>query len=763
MKLEKALKEYRLLKEKKDQGKIKEKKFEKAVGKISGISEDGVQWKVDKDGNWMRNDNGEWIKDTIKIKKPPQGPQTLFQLLVLIVKGIFKNLPKKLLYFGVIVLVSFLVHTYLVVFPNGGFAMGTNKTLDKTLALVGNEARGTVFWTISAYLITSVIRRIISIGPGNFIGGIFTGPVRLVKSMFSKKGRFISVFALCTLVFLLLGQVLIKNTAIAYTLLIGAVLAIISFKFDISYLVIKLGYQDFARFFKRKKAEFNDIYFDAFQLAIIASMILYSFLNEKPLYIYLICGFMVAMYILAKFKKTNKIAAQLFVFGLAGLNIAFIYMLKAYADDGGADEVGGAKNWIGSQGSGTAAAIGLPPSIGAGVGGLIGIVTGGGDFTGPYVDVEDYSDEGDYSDTENEEVEEVEESDEEPVEESEEITEETEDDEESDDNEEDEDEYDEEDDEEDNEEDEEFIEKFEEEMFEHLEDLQDLMFGDPEDQLEVLKDWAEKGYELPGEIGDAISNGQDFVLTTDIMDKIFDTYDGLVPDWFEKAAEDTANEAWDYMGVANDLFGDYLPEGSPISGLMDAAGILKDAFDNVGMGDNVVYAGVKSFLSNKIKSLAFDLKLNNPSALPLVIMDTLVTIFAGGSDAGNILSPGKTIQGGANFIIDKLTDLYNGTDDVSKRLDAGKYGGTWKEMDNLTEFAAEAAYDPNFKKDFDNVVTSDEFYDGMYKTNEKLWKPAEGSWAIKRAGCYVGKKATEQVINVVNGVKKISSWLGSWI
>jgi hypothetical protein len=300
-------------------------------------------------------------------------------------------------------------------------------------------------------------------------------------------------------------------------------------------------------------------------------------------------------------------------------------------------------------------------------------------------------------------------------------------------------------------------------MFDNLDDLQDLMFGDPIEQLEVLKDWAEKGYELPGEIGDAITKGQDFILTTSVMDKIFDTYDDFVPDWFEKAAEETANEAWDYMGVARDLFGVYLPKGSPIGGLMDAASIIKDTLDNIGMGDNAVYAGVKSFVSNKIKSLVFDTSLNNPSALPLVIMDTLVTIFAGGTDAGNILSPGKTIQGGANFIMDKITDMYNGTDDVSKRLKGGKYGGSWKEMDNLTKFVADSAYDPNFKKDLDNVVTSDEFYDGMYKSNDKLWKPKEGSWAIKRAGCYVGKKATEQFINVANGVKNISSWLGSWI
>ncbi|MBN2286460.1 MAG: hypothetical protein JXQ26_04270 [Tissierellales bacterium] len=751
MKLKKALKEFEALKQKHESGKLSDQKFEKQVAKISAEDDAGEQWMVDANGSWHKNVNGEWKELPVSSAKINKGPQSLLQLFWMIAKGMVTNLPKRLLWFAIIGVITFLVHTYLVIYPNGGFWQGTNPTLDKILALVGNEARGTVFWTISAYLLTSIIRRMFSVGPKKFITGIFTGPVRVVKSTFSKTGKFLSFFMMSMVVFLLLGQFLLKNTAIAYTFIISAVMGIITFRADLSYLILRLGYQDVTKLFKRKNAKFNDIYFDAYQLAMIVAMLIYSFLSGKPILIYAICGFSVAMLIFAKFRKTNKVAANLFLLGAVGLNLAFVYMMKVYADDGGVAEAGGLKNWIGSPGAGQAVTVGLPPSVGAGIGGLVGIVTGGGDFVGTFDEDVDYGEDVEYPESELEDLPEdqteEETTDDEETEESSEDTEDTEDS-----------EGDEEDEEEDEEEDT-FTEKFEEEMVENLEELQDLIFGTPEEQLDVIKDWAEKGYELPGELGDLISSGQDFVLTSDIMDTIFEKYDEIVPDWFEKGAEDAANEAWDALGLAKDLFGDYLPEGSPISDIMDGAGVLKDTLDNIGMGDNAIYAGIKSYLSNKIKNVIFD----NPACAPLAIVEKIVAIFAGGSRAGDVLSPAKTVQGGANFIIDKLTDLYNGTDDVSGRLKDGKYGGTWKEMDNLTEFVAESAYDPDFKKDFDNVVTSDDFYEGMYKSNEEMWKPKEGSWAIKRAGCYVGKKATEQFINVASGVKNLSSWLGSWI
>lgn len=749
MRLDKAVKEFQALKEKKDAGKLNDKKFEKAVDKIKAVSDEGVNWKVDKDGNWYRNENGQWIKDTIKPNKTTKGPQTLFQLVVMIVKGLFTNLPKRLLFFAIIALATFLVHTYLVIYPNGGFWPGTNPTLDKILALVGNRGRGTAFWTIAAYLVTSLLRRMLSLGPKKIIGGIFTGPVRVVKSAFTKSGRFLTFFLLSTVVFLLLGQFLIKNTAIAYTLVIGAVIAIITFRADLSYLVLRLGYQDFIRFFKGKQ-KFNDIYFDAYQLAVIASMLIFIFLNKNPFLIYLFCGLSVALVIFSKFRKSNRIAANLFLIGMVGINLSLYYLIKVYADDGGVAEAGGFGPWIRSEGADRAVAIGLAPGIGGGVAGLIGIITGGADFVGTFVDEVDVGD-IDYTETESETIPEEDEFDE--------TQEETDDEQESEGEDESEDEEETPEDEEESEDEEGYDE---EDVEDFIEDLINLVTGNPEEQLESMINLGSLAAVLPGEIGDLINAGQDFVLTSSVVDAIFGAYDWVVPEWVSEAAEQTANESWDYMGVVKDILdlNGKIPDGHPIAELMDWAGITKDALDNIGMGDNVVYAGIKSYLSNKIKSAIFD-KNTNPG---LIVMDILTTIFAGGTQAGDIISPGKTIQGGANFIIDKITDLYNGTDDVSNRLKDGKYGGVWKVADDTTDLIAEGVYNPDqFKKDFEDVVTSDDFYDGMYKTNDELWKPAEGSWAIKRAGCYVGHKTTEGLIKVADGVKQLSSWLGSWM
>ncbi|KUK74245.1 MAG: Conserved hypothetical membrane protein [Clostridiales bacterium 38_11] len=757
MRLDKAIKEFQTLKKKKDDGKLNDKKFEKAVDKIKAVSDEGVEWKVDKEGNWYRKENDQWVKDKIKPKQTPRGPQTLLQLVIMIIKSLFTSLPKKLLFFLIIGLITFLVHTYLVIYPNGGFWPGTNPTLDKVLALIGNRGRGTAFWTIVAYLITSLLRKMMSIGPKKIIGGIFTGPTRVVKSAFNRTGSFLTFFLLSTVVFLLLGQFLIKNTAIAYTFAIGAIIAIITFRADLSYLVLRLGYQDFTRLFKRK-AKFNDIYFDAYQLAIIVAMILFVFLNGKPLFIYLFCGLSVALVVFSKFRKSNKIAANLFLIGMVGLNLSLYYLIKVYADDGGVAEAGGFGPWIKSQGAGTAVGIGLPPSIGSGIGGLIGIVTGAGDFVGTFVDEVD-SDEIDYTEAEGEDIPE-EEFEESPEETEEGTMEEEESEEEEEEESEDEEEEESEDEEEEESEDEEGYD--EEDVEDYIEDLINIVMGDPDDQLESMINLGQLAAILPGEIGDLINSGQDFVLTSSAMDAIFGAYDWVVPEWVTDGAEKTANESWDYMGVVKDILdlNGNIPEGNPIAELMDWAGITKDALDNIGMGDNIVYAGIKSFLSNKIKSAIFD-KNTNPG---LIVMDMLTTIFAGGTQAGDIISPGKTIQGGANFIIDKLTDLYNGTDDVSTRVKDGKYGGVWKVADDTTDLIAEGVYNPDeFKKDFENVVTSDDFYEGMYKTNDELWKPAEDSWAIKRAGCYVGHKTTEGLIKVADGVKQLSSWLGSWM
>ncbi|MFO7887708.1 MAG: hypothetical protein R6U59_05260 [Eubacteriales bacterium] len=720
-----------------------------------------------------------------------EAPKNLLHLIFIIIKGIFTNIPRMLIYFAVIGVVSFLVHTYLVIYPNGGYWPGTNPILDKILTLPGNKVRGTAFWSIVLYLITSIIMKMRMIGVGEFFKNLFKGPVRVGKSAFGKSGGFLSFFSGATAIFLLLAQYLIKNSALSITLIIGAVLAIITFRYSLSYLFLRVGYNDFRRIFKRKK-DFNESYFDAYQLAVIASMLLFIYLPAKPYSVFGVCILALFLMFFKKFKKSNKVAANIILFGLIGLNLGIMFTLKAYGDDGGVAEAGGFIPWITSPGAFTAVTIGLPSAIGSAVGGIVGI------FTAPIIDIQDYVQSGqaaedleDLIDSGEEYVDDLYEEGEELLddmaEEAEELVEDAEDyiDELSEDAEdfieeaqdvaedlyedgeevvEDASDYIDEvvEDAEDMVEDaQDYIEDSladdEYDVMDVLDDIYDSQFGNPEDKLDSIISLGEK---LPTYVGDLINSGQDYVLTSNVVDKIFDTYDGIVPDWIQNGAEDTANELWDNMGDIKNImdFADVIPKDHPLDSLMGNAGILKDALGNIGEGDNAVYAGIKSYLSNKIKDSIFD---KNPG---LTIMDTLTSIFAGGTDAADIISPGKTIQGSANLLIDKITDLWNGTNDVDNRLQSGHYGGALKVADDTTEVIADAVYNPKeFKKDFADVITSDEFYDGMYDTNKKLWKPKEGSWAIKRAGCYVGEKTTEGLIKVADGVHELSKWLGSWI
>lgn len=769
-----ALVEFKKLKTKHEKGKLKREAFEKQVALLRASSK-GTEWKVDVEGNWYKKVDQEWLKDNIDFNTE-LSPQTLWQLLVMVIKGFVTYLPKRIAFLGFITGVAFVFHTYLVIYPNGGYWPGTNATLDRVLALTTNQGRAVALWTIGSYLLITLFRRVRHLGIKKIVSGCVKAPKRVVQSFTNKQGHVMKFFLILTSILLVLSDQVIKNEAIAYTLIIGAVMGLVVYKSDLSYLVLRLGYQDFARFFKLKNKGFKDIYFDGYQVAVVGAMLLYVVLPKKALFIY---GTVFVLILLIFYKQLMQLKNKSKVvsfFALLTFNVGVMALFKVYADDGGVEEAGGFIEWITSPGAFTAVTIGMPPAIGAGLGGLIAIVTDGVGFVDAFVEdelegfvdlVDDAIDQGSaLADDAAEALEEAVTEGAALVEDATEVVEDAilEGSEMIDD----------------------AVESVEDaleagsdllddaleagvEAFDTLadsfedaddvmEDLYDLVYGSPADKADALADLAEIAWEVPGELGDLISDGSDYVLTSGLADALFDSFDNLVPDWVVKGLEDSAGEAWDMMGAVKDLadMAGWIPEDSPIGGIMDKAGMLKDALENFGMGDNMVYAGIKSYLSNKFKGAIFD---KNPA---LVLMDSLTTLLVGGSEAGEIISPGKTIQGSANFIIDKLTDLYNGTDDAGGRLDNGKYGGVLKVTDETTELIADAVYNPNeFAKDFEDVMTSDDFYDGMYETNKNLWKPKEGSWFIKRAGCYAGEKTCEGLIKIADGVHIFSSWLGS--
>jgi len=652
------------------------------------------------------------------VKKNMVEPKSLFQLLILLLKSLVKGIPKMLLRSILIGVIVWISHAYLIVVVNNGYLKEASKAAE-ILGLHWNMKNATLFWGIAGWLATyfffgRLFGKGIMKGPKYFFMSVAKTPGFLVQG-FKKIGSIKGPLLFFTSITAIIIGLIIESPMVLMLLAIACILFMTSRNEGLLYLAMKLGYGDFQRWFSKNKPlkSFNEGIFVSILSGLLAGMMLYIFVPYRPYSVYLLLILMIILAVLFLVKKKG-VKVNFWMIGLLSLYGFFMYETKGQAHDGGWDEYGrNFSNWWNGQGRNEALQTGTIPAIVSIIGSMIGTMTSQGIETlvstvapvpesttsfEPYVPMS----ESDLEDIIDQLIEEV--------------------------------------------------------MGESpIGVIPDIPFG-IEDFIDIL----EEVYDLPGLIGDGISDVQDFVLTSGLIDRIFETYDGYIPNWITKAAEQTANESWDYMGVVKDLLdmNGSIPEGNPIAELMDWAGITKDALDNIGLGDNAVYAGIKSFLSNKIKGAIFD-KNKQPG---LIIMDMLTTIFAGGTKAGDIISPGKTIQGGANFIIDKLTDLYNGTDDVTSRLNDGKYGGAWQVANETTEVIADAVYNPvEFVNDFSEVVTSDDFYDGMYETNDELWRPAEGSWAIKRAGCYVGHQATEGLIKIADGTRQLASWLGSWV
>ncbi|MDF1617793.1 hypothetical protein [Petrocella sp. FN5] len=671
------------------------------------------------------------------MKKSVVEPKSLFQLLILLLKSLVKGIPKMILRSILVGVIVWILHAYLIVVVNNGYLKEASKAAE-ILGLHWNMKNATMFWGIAGWLATyfffgRLFGKGIIKGPKYFFMSVAKTPGFLVQG-FKKLGSIKGPLLFFTSITALVIGLIIESPMVLMLLVIACVLFMTSRNEGLLFLAMKLGYGDIQRWFFKNKAlkHFNEGIFVAVLSGLLAGMILYVLVPYRPYSVYLLLFMIIIMAVLILLKKKG-LKVNVWIIGLLSLYGFLMYETIGQAHDGGWDEYGrNFSNWWHGQGRNEALQTGTIPAIVSIIGSIIGTMTSQGVEALAPTGVsapESTTSSQTYLPTDGRDEVEAENALDLPLGPMSEMD----------------------------------LKDIIDQLIEEV--IGETPLGgilDIPSEIEAFIDILEEVYDVPGLIGDGISGAQDFVLTSGLIDRIFETYDSYIPNWITKAAEQTANESWDYMGVVKDLLdmNGSIPEGNPIAELMDWAGITKDALDNIGLGDNAVYAGIKSFLSNKIKGAIFD-KDKQPG---LIIMDMLTTIFVGGTKAGDIISPGKTIQGGANFIIDKLTDLYNGTDDVTSRLNDGKYGGVWQVANETTEVIADGVYNPDqFANDFSEVVTSDDFYDGMYQTNDELWRPAEGSWAIKRAGCYVGHQATEGLIKIADGTRQLASWLGSWV
>jgi len=303
----------------------------------------------------------------------PGEPQSLGQLFSLILKQLLKTLPLQLVLGGAIFIGVWLLHTYLVVWPNGGFNLNSGTPFDwflaQILALRGRVASGTAFWFVFSALggvvVSGVIRR-----KGAFFSGLGQAPARISHGFAGGNAAVAAVLSgagLGILVPAYLGNRLFAVVAVGLTFL-----ALSEGPAGFSALVLRCVYNDGRKLLSKPPRRLAEERNDSFMTGFMLGAGLYVLLFLTPDFMLIGVGAIALIVGVVLASQAAQAAAGTTVVLLAALLVLGAARF-AFADDGGIAEAGGTLiGWIQSPGAAIAVAMGLTPAMAAALGAIIG-------------------------------------------------------------------------------------------------------------------------------------------------------------------------------------------------------------------------------------------------------------------------------------------------------------------------------------------------------------------------------------------------------
>jgi len=292
-------------------------------------------------------------------------PLTLLKLFGHLIKGYIKSIPSMVVWMIVRAVLSFIIvfilHTYLVVYVNEGFTQNPNSPIYKLIAFPGTRASAMAFWSIAAYLLSSIAGRIWFQGPLQFFSDLVSFPNWTIKSFKRAKGSGLSAL-LFGIAIALLISLIIKNNYIIIIAAIGIFFSFTQQKKGLLFLLLSTGLSDIKRIFKKKRLVNHGI-ISVFIFGLILGLIISLFVPSRPLghiFAIIIC---IAGIILTSRKKVSPITIMFALLFMAA-NTAVFIKTGVFADDGGWKEAGSTfSSWFNSAGSGQAMTMALPPAL----------------------------------------------------------------------------------------------------------------------------------------------------------------------------------------------------------------------------------------------------------------------------------------------------------------------------------------------------------------------------------------------------------------
>ncbi len=404
------------------QQRLSPQAFAEAVNQLRLVGPDGVWWQMDKTGAWLRWDGRGWSPAVPPhhaappqpaaaapppvpqpspmpvrpmppaparpaaparvvpaaprpAQAPPKPPESLLDLLKLILRNMFKNFLVKAILAVVTMLFVWVMHTYLLIGPNGGFAGGTSWILDAVLALQGAMAKGTLFWGLLFGLFAMIAGRIWQLGPAKAAQALIATPGWLVDSV--KKVRLVALplfFGNAALT-LVIGTI-INNRLVSLLLFSYGLVELTAHANSLPGLVSRLAWNDAQRLVGGgAKRPFNQAWVAPAVVGLTLGFLVAVIMPWVPW-----CGVGGAFVLLALMGVTIGLMIMRPRAGTVAmifLLIFFVAAAPALADDGGWEEAGGTfQSWITSQGAVQAILQGLPPAAAAAIIGWLSAVLG---------------------------------------------------------------------------------------------------------------------------------------------------------------------------------------------------------------------------------------------------------------------------------------------------------------------------------------------------------------------------------------------------
>ncbi len=671
-----------------------------------------------------------------------QVPKHLYQLVWTMLKSIVKSIPKmalrQLIKLVLIFLTIVVINTYLVVVKNEGFAPSKGNALMPITALKNSYQSASIFWMFALFFIMTIVGRIRQDSLKTFLKEIVMIPSSIIHDFSKVTSAHKGIFFITTGIYLLVFM-LIPNT---YLVILYFFILLLSYSLrekGFIGIAIKMGLDDVNQL-RKKKIQINKSFIFIMVLSVTFALLIcwvmpfgdWSFYVLAAVFVVL--GFLVGMEMLS-----SRQAASMLVMTILGSIIAKIFDVSVLADDGGWIESGATfSNWIQSEGAGTAVLMGGPPAIGATLGTYLGSLLAESGF-------------GEWLGEVGEEV------------------------------------YDE-------------LVEVGEELYEGLEEVGEVIYEELEDASEVI-------YNTMEETGEALVNGIE-----EVGEVIYEEAENLGEETYEQLGvwgEDILTD----IGAEISYFaehGSWAPSGddstikwgldtiSNILGLNDVGEFIKNtvpteygyfghamnfistadnAINNmVNLGDGPSYAIIKA--ASNTFAMA-ELGNLNPQ---LAGMELATHLLYGGSNAGEIISPIKTLSGLANLIMDSVFNNENIVErinsDGTSGPNTGAYGANIQSLYNgyveaETAYTNPLAYLESLAPSLDVHNPEGSLFDALHDSTYDLFAlPPNANVgldidhpfdSIRTLASAFSTASINGLIYTGEGVGHAASWLGDYV